>query len=509
MKLATAEEMRRIDAAAIEKYALPGIVLMENAGRQVTEAVREMLLEDPAAHVLIVCGKGNNGGDGLVVARHLANQGVHVQVALLADARELTGDAATNLRMAQNLGVRITENADESAVRMMTERADLIVDAVLGTGITGEVHGVSSGAIDAINRSRARVIAVDIPSGVKADTGTVAGRAVRADMTVTFGLPKLGLVQYPGRELCGELRVADISLPHPLLVSDALKAELVDADLAEVLLPERFPAMHKGDAGRALVVAGSVGMTGAAALCARAATRAGAGLVTLACPASLNDILEVKCTEAMTVPMPETPQRSLDASAQREVLERASRSDAVALGPGLSQNPGTAEFVRSTVKAIPVPLVLDADGLNCLGGDLRLLLDRQAGTVLTPHPGELARLLGTTPESIEEDRVAAARRAARTARSVVVLKGAATIIAEPEGYVWVNTTGNCGMASGGMGDVLTGVLLAFLAGGAEPVAAAVAAVYYHGLAADLAAETGARGLLASDVVERLREVFPD
>ena len=517
MKLATADEMRRIDAATIEKYSIPGVVLMENAGRHVARAVREMLDDQPDARVVVICGKGNNGGDGFVVARHLINQGVNIQVILLANGTDLGGDAAMNFRIAHNMGVPILENADEEAVRARVARADIIVDAILGIGIVGEVRGIARAAIEAINNCPARVIAADIPSGISADTGAVAGEAVLADVTVTFGLAKLGLVQHPGAEYCGELRVADITIPRGLLVSESLKANLVTAEMAQAMLPARQPAMHKGDAGRVLVVAGSVGMTGAAALCGLGALRAGAGLVTVACPQSLNDILEAKCTEVMTAPLPETSDRTISQAAQSEVLEHAGRCDAVAFGPGLSQNPDTAAFVRETIRAIPAPLVLDADGLNCLDGDASALTGRSAPTIITPHPGELARLVGSTIENIQEDRVDAARRAAEATNSVVVLKGAASVIADPEGEVWINSTGNSGMASGGMGDVLTGMIAAFLAGSRGsvspltlgPAAAAVAGVYYHGLAADLAAEDGGRSLIATDALGALHRALPD
>jgi len=509
MKLVTAEEMRRIDAAAIEKYGVPSVVLMENAGRHVAQALQGLLNGRPGARVLVICGKGNNGGDGFVAARHLVSQGVEVQVALLTHSSELMGNAATNFRIAHAMGVPIIENPDAEAVKVRAGMADIIVDAVLGTGLTGEVRSIARSAIEAMNDSTASVVAVDIPSGVHADTGAALGVAVEADLTVTFAAAKIGLVQFPGAQLCGELRVVDITIPRGLTASDAIKANLVSDGLAQAMLPPREEAMHKGHAGRVLVVAGSVGMTGAAALCAQAATRAGAGLVHIACPASLNDVLEAKCTEAMTVPLPQTDARTIAPEARPRVVELGAHSDAVALGPGLSADAGTAEFVRATVADIAAPIVIDADGLNCLGNGLALLSGRRDPTIITPHPGELARLMDTTVEAIQADRVDAARRAASAANAVVVLKGAGTVIAQPSAEVWINLTGNSGMASGGMGDVLTGVIAAFLAGGARPVEAAVAGAYYHGLAADTAAEDGMRGLAAADVAWALQEVLPD
>ena len=509
MKLVTAQEMRTIDATTIEQYGIPGIVLMENAGRHVAEVVREMLRDVPDGNVFIVCGKGNNGGDGFVVARHLANEGHDVNVALLGSGADLPGDAGTNYQIARNMGIPIDENADEDTLWASVVLADIIVDAILGTGSSGEARGMARTAIDAINAGDAWVVAVDIPSGIDSDTGTVAGVAVRADVTVTFGLPKLGLSQYPGIHYRGELRVADITIPRDLLVSSALKANLVTPETAEGMLPERGEAIHKGDAGRVLVVAGSAGMTGAAALCSLGAVRSGAGLVTLACPAGLNDILEAKCTEVVSLPLPETSAHSLAPAAKAEVLNCARHCDVVALGPGLSQHHETATFVRETVPAIPSTLVMDADGINCLDADLSILRERGAPTIITPHPGELARLMGTTIEEVQADRIAAARVAAAEIGCVVVLKGAASVIAEPAGEVWINSTGNHGMASGGTGDVLTGVISAFAAGGAGPIEAAVAGVYYHGLAGDMAGEKGRRGLTATDLLTTLQSVLPD
>lgn len=498
-----------MDAAAMDKYGIPGVILMENAGVAVADAVSKMLACCPCARVLIVCGKGNNGGDGLVAARHLQNRGADVHVALLASGSDLTGDAAINFRIASGMGVPLTENADGPAVRALLARADIVVDAILGTGTSGEVRGVAREAIEAINARGARVVAADIPSGIHADTGAVLGAAVQAQATVTFGLPKLGLVQYPGRAHCGELRVADISLPRALLTTELLKAQWVTGELARELLPLRASDMHKGDAGRALVVAGAPGMTGAAALCGAAALRAGAGLVTVACAVGLQDVIAAKCLEVMTLGLPQTAERTLGSEAREPLLQIAGRSDAVAMGPGLSQHPETAALVREVVAALDAPLVLDADGLNALNGDLAPVKGRTAPTVLTPHPGELARLCGQTIESIQQDRVDAARRAAAACGAVLVLKGAATVTAEPGGRVWVNATGNSGMASGGMGDLLTGIIAAFLAGGADPLAAAVAGVHYHGRAADLAAENDPRSLIASDVLRALPGALAD
>lgn len=507
MKLVTAEEMREIDRRTIEDWELPGRVLMENAGRAVAQVAGE-LLEEHGGRVVIVAGKGNNGGDGFVAARWLHFVGLPVEVCLLPAGEELSGDAAANYTFAARSGVTIHEQCGREILDQRLADAALIIDGVLGTGITGEVRGVAREAIAAINAAPAPVLAIDIPSGVDSNTGAILGDAVWADTTVTFALPKVGLYQYPGREHCGRIVVAPIGVPRQLLEADEWRINLtVEAD-AEWMLPDRAPDMHKGDAGRLLVIAGSVGMTGAAALSALAACRAGAGLVYLACPESLNDILEGKCTEVLTRPMPETDARSLALAAEEPIVELAAGMDAVVLGPGLSQHEETAELARKLAARIELPMIIDADGLNAFAARAGELIGRAAPTVLTPHPGELSRLTGQPIAQIQSDRVAAARAAAAMTGTVVVLKGAGTVTAAPDGEVWVNPTGNEGLASGGSGDVLAGMVGAFLAGGAPALQAAVAAVFYHGRAADRAVHPGARGLVASDLLEVIPTVFP-
>lgn len=488
------------------EQGVSGRVLMENAGRAVAEAVVERAAEvEGGARVVVVAGKGNNGGDGLVAARLLYNRGLDVVVYLLAAGQELTGDAAENYAAARAYGVPIVEEPTHQQLREACANADIIVDAILGTGIRGEVHGPAREAIEAINSAGAEVIAVDLPSGVNSDTGALCGVAVAANVTLTFGLPKVGNVVYPGAKLCGELRVVDIGIPSDAVAKADIRTHLITPELAELCLPARWADMHKGDAGRVLVVAGSRGYTGAATLAAMGALRAGAGLVYLAIPESLNPILEVKCTEAITLPLPETETASLSPQAAAAILEHAAACEAVALGPGLSRHPQTAQLVRDLVASIETPLVLDADGLNCLADtDVTPLTQRRAPTVITPHPGELARLMGRDVPTLQSDRLGAARAAAKLFSCVVVFKGAGTIVAEPDGQAWVNATGNHGMASAGVGDVLTGLIAGLLAGGANPEQAAIAGVYYHGRAADLAAEgRDPRCVIASDLLDNL------
>ena len=541
MRLATAEQMRQIDSLAIRDFGLPGAVLMENAGRHVERVVAALAREIGAgARILVIAGKGNNGGDGFVVARHLRDQGHDVRVCLLPKGSDLLGDAALNYGIAKQTGVPIHEEATAGDIAASLVDTDLVVDAILGTGVRGEVQGPARAAIEALADFAGLVVAVDIPSGIDADTGAICGVAVRADITVTFGLAKVGLCLAPGADYTGQLEVVDIGLPGALLDADTLSTFLTGPAAAATMLPRRWTAMHKGDAGRVFVIAGSVGMTGAAAMCSEAVLRSGAGLVTLGVPASINDILEVKVTEVMTLPLPEAPGRTLAVEALEPALKFAADCGVVALGPGLSTARQTQAFVREFITQCTKPLVLDADGLNACAGAPGLIAGRSAPTVVTPHPGELARLFehaavggasrgaggemrgglsrgaGVPPaifwagstSAIQANRLAIAREAAQLLNSIVVLKGARTIIASPAGAAWINPTGNEGMAKGGSGDVLTGIIAGLLAGGAEPLDAAVAGAYYHGLAGDFAAEElGTRGMIAGDVLRWLPKAF--
>jgi len=500
MKLCTAEEMRAIDDAAIGEYGIPGMVLMEDAGLRVLEAVEEILRPD--SRVRVICGRGNNGGDGFVVARHLHNRGADVQVLLLAEAAGVRGDAEANFAIARRSGVPIVEAPSPRALNRAAEEADVLVDGILGTGAKGAVHGPALMAIRATRRCRGKTIAIDIPSGISGNDGSVLGEAVRADVTVTFALPKIGLYTYPGRAYCGDIRVADIGVPRALLEDEGLRTNVTTAADARAMLPARDPAAHKGDCGRVAILGGSPGLTGAPALAAHGALRAGAGLVTVGCAVSLNPVLEVKLTEAMTRSLPETEEGTLGEAALPGALALAEAADAVVLGPGLGRTDETLLFAREVARRCTHPLVIDADALYALGPRL----ERPAGcpTILTPHPGEMARLCGTSIEEVQRDRLGCARSLAKATGAVVMLKGAGTVIAAPDGEAWVNPTGSEALATGGTGDVLAGVIGAFLAGGATPLPAAVAGAYFHGAAGELAAASrSARGVIAGDVAEAL------
>ncbi len=501
--LASASEMRELDRHTIETLGVAGEVLMESAGRAVAEAVLGVL---PAGgSVLVVCGRGNNGGDGLVTARHLHALGVPVRVALLASAASLRGDAAANLRRARSVGVPI------EGERWRAPSVGVIVDAVFGTGLTRRVEAAAAASLRRIASSRAanpeflRVVAVDLPSGLCADTGQVLGVAAPADLTVTLGLPKPGLVLEPGRGLAGRVRVARIGIADSA-PGVKLATELWTRFGAGSRLPARPADGHKGSFGHALIVAGSEGKTGAAALAALGAARSGAGLVTIACPAGLNDVLEISCTEAMTAPVADTAQRTFAASAAEAVLALAATRDAVGLGPGVGRSAETLAFVTAVAKRLERPLVIDADALFAFAGAPEALASRRAATVLTPHPGEAASLLGSDAATLNRDRLGAARSLARSSGCVVVLKGAASVTAAPDGRAIVNPTGGPALASGGTGDVLVGIVTAYLAQGCEAFEAAALAAFVHGAAADqIAQRTGPSGLLASDLVAELPE----
>lgn len=501
--LVGAETMRALDRHTIEALGVPGGVLMECAGLAVARAVLEERRGQTApGPVHVVCGAGSNGGDGLVAARQLHLRGVPVRVALVAPPAKVKGDAASNLERARAAGVPFVSE------RRAPEAGSVIVDALFGTGLDRPVEGAPAAAIRRILRARpaSRVVAVDVPSGICAATGRVLGAAVEADRTVTVALPKLGLALEPGRRHAGRVTVARIGIADeaPGVAHDA---ELWTRAAAAARLPARPPDGHKGTFGHVLVVAGSEGKTGAAALAALGAARAGAGLVTIACPRRANPVLEVKCTEAMTVPVEETGDGHLAAAAEAQVLALGAERDVVALGPGFGREQEPAALARGVAAGLRRPLVLDADGLVAFAGALEVLERRRAPTVLTPHPGEAAALLGSSPKDVNADRPGAARALAAATGAVVVLKGAATVVATPSGRLAVNPTGGPLLATGGTGDVLTGVVAALLGQGLAAFEAAALGAWLHGAAADLLeVRHGASGALASEVADLLPAV---
>jgi NAD(P)H-hydrate epimerase len=493
--------MRELDRHAIETIGIPSDTLMENAGRAVADQLLRELPE--GASVSIVCGRGNNGGDGLVAARHLHHRDVDVCVILLGEAGNLSGDAAVNLERACQVGVPLADQEWHPPTR------GVVVDAIFGTGLSRDVEGVEADWIRRINACRAdargavQVVSVDLPSGLCGDTGAVLGTCIEADVTVALALPKLGLTLEPGRSAAGRILVANIGIDDPP-PNQLPRAELWTRAYAGSLLPARPAAGHKGSFGHALIVAGSEGKTGAAALAAEGAARAGVGLVTIACPAGLNDILEIKCTEAMTAPVADTPERAFASSAAESILALAATRDALGIGPGIGCSEETQALVLALTKRLELPLVVDADGLVPFAREPDWLREREAPTVLTPHPGEAARLLGIEADEINRDRPAAARELAMRFGSIVVLKGAASVIAAPDGRIAINPTGGPALATGGTGDVLLGMVAGLLAQGLDAFEAAALAVFVHGAAADrLAQRAGAVGHLAGEIAREI------
>jgi hydroxyethylthiazole kinase-like uncharacterized protein yjeF len=473
--------------------------LMENAGAAVAGSVLRLGGGSYGRRALVLCGKGSNGGDGLVAARHLHRTGVSVSVVLLADPGELRGGAARSFELFASSGGRWKPFRADRLGRDVG-RADAIIDAMFGTGFRGEPEGPWRAAIEAIGDAADRVVAVDIPSGVEGETGAVRGVAVRAARTVTFGTLKPGLVFFPGAEHAGEVEVADIGFPPDLVRSELSLVE--SSDVAGWLRP-RSAESHKREAGYVLLVAGSRAMTGAAILAASAAYRAGAGLVTVAVPRGILPIVEGAITEATFLALPETDAGTVSDAAWPELRDRLAGVGAAAIGPGLTTDRSTVQLVRRVVRESPVPVIVDADGLNAFRDEPSLLADRASPVVLTPHAGEFGRLTGLSSTEVVEDRVGHARKAAEEFRATVLLKGSRTVIAEPGGRALVNPTGGPYLATGGTGDVLTGAIAAFLARGVEPTEAAAAAAFVHGLAGRMAAERRGDGVVASDVVAHL------
>lgn len=510
MKLAKAIELRGLDSRAINEYGIPGVVLMENAGRATVEAIRRWRGPLSGQAVAIVAGPGNNGGDGLVIARLLQQAGCRVVIYALVPPAAWVGDAAINWRIVQKLPVPIVE-VDQPQGGAICQRgfaeADFLVDALFGTGLTRRVEGHYAAVIDLMNQSRRPIVAVDIPSGLDSDSGKPLGSCVRAGLTVTFALAKPGQLLQPGAEYVGRLEVADIGIPSALIEEAGIMTQrLEQSDIAR-WLPPRLPDSHKGTFGHLLVLAGSQGKTGAALLAALGALRSGVGLVSLGVPQLLNTIIETSLLEAMSVPLASDYYLGLDDYAA--IAQVLPGKDAVVLGPGLGTDQETAGLVTRLYAEVGVPMVIDADALTLLGQ----ALPAQSGTVvrvLTPHPGEMARLTGLTIAEIQADRLAVARAYAAAKGVVLLLKGASTVIAAPDGRVAINPTGNPGMATGGMGDVLAGVIGALLAQGVAAWEAACSGAFVHGLAADRLARTRVRGgFLASEVAAEIPAAFQE
>ena len=508
MKLPTAEQMRTLDDVAIKRFGIPSIVLMENAGRGAVDTMINHIGDPAGLVVSIFVGPGNNGGDGLVIARHLHQKGARPYIFLLCAADNLSGDAATNLAIVQKLPVPVYPllgAEDLAEVDELLVASWAVVDAIFGTGLKREVNDHFAEVIKRINRANCPVLAVDVPSGLDSDSGQPLGFCVQADFTATFGLAKPGLVLHqPGSQFVGTLDVVDIGIPPQAVEEAAIQTELLTRQVVANWLPTRKAASHKGTFGHLLVAAGSTGKSGAAALCASGGLRSGAGLVTLAVPHNLNNILQTSLVESMTIPLGKSADHLSD-SDYKTIKKALDDKQAVAIGPGIGTDKETAKLVKELYRKVELPMVIDADALNCLAKDTDILKKAPGARILTPHPGEMARLTGLSTADVQADRLKIASGFAKKHRLFLVLKGAGTVIAAPDGEIAVNSTGNPGMASGGMGDVLTGLIGGLLAQGLSPWQAACLGVFAHGLAGDLLAEDNGidMGYLAMELAQEL------
>jgi len=510
MKIATSQQIKNIDRRATREFGIPGTVLMENAATAVMAEMERFFDGLAGVRVGILCGKGNNGGDGLALARRLVIRGVAVRVAMLAPFSAATGEAKVNLSILRKTDVEITPNASARSLADIIAWSDVIVDAMLGVGLSSPLKGLYAQAVDMINSSGRPVVAIDIPTGIDADTGSVMGSAVKADLTVTMALLKRGLVLHPGAQYAGTLRVADIGIPSEAVDREKITVSLLDRGYAWGLVPRREPDSHKGDFGHLMVVAGSPGKAGAAIMAARSALRSGVGLVSVATPNGLVPIVQSQIVEPMCIPSAESIEGTLGLGSEEELLKAVVGMSACAIGPGLSTHYETVQVVRNLIRQLTVPMVIDADGLNALAGFTDILKRTKAPVILTPHPGEMRRLVGVSSADVQKDRITVASEFAAKHKVVLVLKGAGTVVACPDQETFVNSSGNPGMATAGTGDALTGMIGGLLAQGYSAKQAACLGVYLHGLAGDLAAkEKGEAGMIAGDLIEKIPEAIKE
>ena len=505
--LVTASEMQNMDKETIESFGLPGIVLMENAGRCAVDFFISQFSVKHDKRIGIIAGSGNNGGDGFVMARYLLSACEDVIVFLFTKNERLSGDARFNYERLLIMNATIIEISDESALSSQKDHfntRNIWIDALLGTGLRSDVRGHYKTMIRYLNASNCPVFSVDIPSGLHADTGNIWGTSVKADATITFGHQKIGQAMPKGEQYCGKLAIADIGIPRQISESIAPKQYLLKSKTLDWTFYHRPSSAHKGTTGHVLVIGGSTGKTGACAMTSYSAMRIGCGLVTLGIAKSLNSILETQLMEVMTLPLTEEAPGVVGTKAYDEIVYASKGKKCIAIGPGMGTLLKTEKLVHKLIQTINIPMVIDADALNVLAGCTECLHKAKTTHILTPHPGEMARLTGLSTQEIQSDRLTFARYFARSYNVILVLKGEKTIIAHPDGRIAINSTGNPGMASGGMGDVLTGTIAGMIAQGVALENAVEMAVYIHGMAADiLEKRIGKIGFMAGDLMETL------
>jgi len=511
MKLVTAGQSRELDGATINEMGIPGVILMENAGAGCAGLILDHFDDVSEQGVLVVCACGNNGGDGFVIARHLSNYGYDVDILLLGTKEKIKGDARINFNIVEKLAIPVIEVDDSDGlddIFLGNISYGLLVDAIFGTGLARNIEGLYAHAIDLINGDNAPVFSVDIPSGLNSDTGQEMGIAVYADMTATFGLSKVGQWLYPGRLLCGDLKIVDISIPPHIVHNAHISTSLIDTKTVIHMFLPRNPNAHKGDFGHAFILGGATGMTGAVAMAGQSALKAGAGLVTLGIPGQVNNILEAKVTEVMTTPFGDNDSAFLEKGYAKGIIEALKGKSVVAIGPGIGKTEETKNLLYEILPKLNCPVVIDADGLNLIADDLSILGAIKGDVILTPHPGEMSRLTGMPVDEIISDPIKSALDFAKQYSVHVILKGGCTIIATPDGEKFLNSNGNPGMATGGSGDVLTGIIAGFLSQGWSSVESAVGGVFIHGMAGDIALGYSCeKGLTAGDIIDALPQAI--
>lgn len=507
MKVLNSEQMRSIDRKTIDEIGIIGSILMENAGLQIFKALLSKFPEPKKEKIVIVAGKGNNGGDGLVIARHLFNQGCMPCVLLLGTKKELKGDAALNCGIAERIGIDIVEISSQNIWNSHKEKipkSTLLIDAIFGTGLSKPAAGLYAAAIDEINNSKAFKIAVDIPSGLSSDTYQIIGPCVKADLTVTLAAPKIAHVFPPAEDWVGELVVADISVPPFLFDDEKLKLELVDKKSLLPCFERRKRNTHKGTYGHLFIISGSLGKTGAAVMAAKAALKMGAGLVTVGTPQSCLPLVARSMVELMTEPLPETDEKTISSEALERALALLEGKDALLIGPGISTNKSTSQFVMSLIPKIDLPVVIDADGLNILSTNLEALKFLPKPAILTPHPGEFARLVQLSTREVLERKLELVPEFSVRYGVYLVLKSYKTLTSTPEGKVFINPTGNPGMATAGVGDVLSGMVASMIMQEKNVLDTILAAVYIHGLSGDIGVKRlGEKFLTATNIINNL------
>ncbi len=508
MKILNSSQMREVDRKAINELGIPGVVLMENAGRFAFEEIVRRFPDFKKKKISILCGKGNNGGDGFVIARHLINNGANPHIFLFGNEGEVKGDARINFLILLKMGVSIkTINGEEDWERFKEgiKDSEIIIDSIFGTGFQGRLEGIWERIFSDINSFRGFKIAIDLPSGLSSDTFMVKEPSFNADLTITMAAPKIPHIFPPASEKVGEFVVADIGIPESLFENPSYFLELITEKRISKskIFEKRKRDSHKGDYGHVLIIGGSIGKTGAAVLAGLSVLKAGAALVTVATPKSCLPIIASSAPELMTFPLDETEDGTISSSSLQSALKFAEDKDAVVLGPGITTNPSTVEFVLEFIKNIQIPTIIDADGINSIA-TFPSIVRGKSNIALTPHPGELGRVLKITPRDILNNRVEIVRHFAMENYCYLVLKGWRTLISEPKGSVYVNPTGNPGMATGGSGDVLSGILGGFLAQTGDILESLILGVYLHGLSGDIGAERkGEISLTAMDILENL------